>query len=399
MEKLRQQVKQVIKTNGPAPAPAKAKTPARLPATATATAAALALLGLLSLAPLLAGCSGLSIGADAAATAAAADAAAPPEVEAPLPVTVTAAGRRDLVKTLTLGGLLRPQEEATMMGGGTGSRVLRVNVEVGDRVRKGQLLLSQDMRDLAIQEETLQLNLTQLQDNYEKNLALFEAGAAAEAQLTALENQVRQLELQLETLRLAREKMAVTSTIDGIISALPVLEGQMAAASTPVAMVVNIDKLLLDVQVGENYIRGVRKGDELAVNIPALGGEPVPGLVKAVPPTITPQTRAYAVTIEIDNPELEIKGGMYGEIALEVEKIEQALVVPQYAILQMEDGPAVFVEENGLARRRGVEVGMTLGNDAEIRSGLSEGELIIVEGQYSVTEGRSLNVLNRGGGQ
>jgi RND family efflux transporter MFP subunit len=319
--------------------------------------------------------------------------------EAALPVTVTTAVRRDISKTLALGGLLRPQEEVTLMGGGAGSRVLQVAVAVGDQVSRGQVILTQDMRDLDIQEQNLLLNRQQLQENYDKNKALFEAGAMAESQLTALENQMKLLDLQLEALRLNREKMAVTSTIDGIVSALPVVVGQMAAAATPVARVVNIDKLLLEVQVGESYIMGVKAGDELEIMIPAFRATPVPGRVKTIPPDINAQTRAYTVTVEVDNQDLAIKGGMYGELQLVVEKVENALVIPQYAILKLEEGTAVFIEENGVARRKLVTVGMTLGDEAEILSGLAAGDKVIVEGQYTATEGRKLNTLSRGEGQ
>ncbi len=346
---------------------------------------------------ILAGCA--SGGETAQAAAGGSETAGQVQEEIALPVTVTEAVRRDLDKTLTLGGLLRPQEEVTLMGGGVGSKVLQVTVKVGDPVRKGQVILTQDMRDLDIQEQNLLLNKEQLQESYDKNKALFEAGAMAEGQLTTLENQIKQIDLQLETLRLNREKMAVTSTINGIVSALPVVEGQFAAASTPVAMVVNIDKLLLDVQVGENYIMGVKAGDELDILIPSFSDTPVKGRVKTIPPNINPQTRAYTVTIEVDNQDLAIKGGMYGEIKLVVEKIENALVIPQYAVLRLEEGTAVFVEEAGVAQKKLVTIGMTLGNEAEVLSGLAEGDRIIVEGQYAVTEGRKLNVVSRGEAQ
>lgn len=376
----------------------------------------------------LAGCSAGDRG-NAAATA------EEPREEAPLPVATTAVIREDISRTLTLGGLLKPQEEVALMGGGTGSRVLEVAVSVGDYVQKGQTILIQDMRDLDIQEQNLllsraqlqesldiqkrnyNLSKTQLQDSYEKNEALFEAGAATESQLTALENQIKQLDLQtegqlaalesqikqislqLETLKVNREKMAVTSTINGIISTLPVVEGQMAAASTVVAMVVNIDKLLLDVQIGEAYIMGVRKGDEMEIRIPSFGDRVVTGRVRTIPPNINPQTRAYTVTLEVDNPGLAIKGGMYGETQLVVEKIEKALTVPQYAVLKLEDGLAVFVEEGGVAHKRLVTLGLTLGNQAEVLEGLREGEMVIIEGQYAVTEGRAVHVVDRGGAQ
>ncbi|MCL1804561.1 MAG: efflux RND transporter periplasmic adaptor subunit [Clostridiales bacterium] len=355
--------------------------------------------------------------------------------QAPLPVAVSPATREDMSRALTLGGLLKPMEEVALMGGGAGSRVLEVAVSVGDYVEKGQVILTQDMRDLQIQEQNLRiskgqlqesldiqkqnldLSRTQLQESYDKSRALYEVGAAAESQLTALENQIQQLDLQaegqltalenqikqidlqLETLRINRDKMAVTSTINGVISALPVVEGQMAAASTMVAMVVNIDKLLLDVQVGESYIMGVRKGDEMEILIPSFGERTVKGRVRSIPPNINPQTRAYTVTLEVDNPERLIKGGMYGETKLVVDRVENVLVIPQYAVLKLDDGLVVFVEENGIAVKKPVSLGLTLGNQAQVLEGLNEGDKVIVEGQYAVTEGREVSVVGRGADQ
>jgi RND family efflux transporter MFP subunit len=338
-----------------------------------------------------------------------------------------------MVRTLTLGGLLKPQEEVALMGGGAGSRVLKVSVSVGDFVKKGQVILTQDIRDLEIQEQNLRLSKTQLKesldiqkqntkisraqlvDSLEKTLALLKVGAATESQVTSLEsqiqqldlqsdgqiasleNQIKQTDLQLETIRISRDKMSVTSTIEGVISTLPVVEGQMAAASTVVAMVVNIDKLLLDLQIGETYIMGIQKGDEMEILIPSFSDEPVQGRVKIVPPNINPQTRAYTVTVEVDNPDRIIKGGMYGETHLVIERVEGALIVPQYAVVRLEDGLSVFVEENGVARKKHVTLGLTLGDQAQVISGLKEGDHVIVEGQYAVTEGRAIQVVNRGG--
>ena len=319
--------------------------------------------------------------------------AAPVEEETAAAVSVTAVERRDLARTITLGGLLSPQDEVTVMGGGTGSKILNINVAVGDPVRKGQSLMNQDMKDLEIQENTLLLNKSQLEDTYAKSLALYEAGALAESEITSLENQLEQLDLQLETIALNREKMQVTAPISGIVGSLPVVEGQMAAASTMVATIVNIDKLLLDVSVGESYIMGVHQGDELEVLIPAYSAEPVTGRVKTVPPTVNPQTRAYSVTVEIDNPDHSIKGGMYGEIQLTVEKKENTLAIPQKAILEIDGTPSAFIVEDGRAVLRQVETGLTLGDTAEVLSGLAEGEQVVVEGQYTLSDGSLVEII------
>lgn len=309
------------------------------------------------------------------------------------PVTIQRLEYQTLEKELVLGGLLRPKEEVTLMGGGAGSRIDRVHVAVGSKVSKGQVLINQDMRDMAIQRSNLEINRAELVDNLEKTIALLEAGAAAQSQVTALENQLQLLDLQIENLNLNLEKMQVRSTISGLVSALHVVEGQMASAQTPVATIVNIDTLKLDIQVGENYIGGIKEGQTIEVVIPSLENKIIQGKITAVPPSVDPRTKTFLVTVEISNPGHEIKGGMYAEVALVVARQEEALAVPQFAIVNRDDAQVVFVVQDGKALAREVEVGLTLGNLAEIVSGLEPGDEVIVEGQYAVSDGAPVEVV------
>lgn len=314
------------------------------------------------------------------------------------PVTTQRLEYQTLEKELVLGGLLRPKDEVTLMGGGAGSRIDRVRVSVGSKVSKGQILINQDMRDIAIQRSNLEINRADLVDNLEKTKALLEAGAAAESQVTTLENQLQLLDLQIDNLNLNIEKMQVRSTISGMVSALHVVEGQMASAQTPVATIVNIDTLKLDIQVGENYIGGLKEGAAIEVLIPGLENKRTQGKIAAVPPSVDPRTKSFLVTIEIQNPGHEIKGGMYAEVALVVARQVEALAVPQFAIVNRDDAQVVFVVVDGKAQAREVEVGLTLGNLAEIISGLEAGEEVIVEGQYAVSDGAAVEVvLNEAG--
>jgi len=310
-----------------------------------------------------------------------------------IPVTVQELTPQTLEKTIALGSLLRPKEEVVLLGGGTGSRIEEIYVEVGSKVTKGQIILTQDLRDLEIQQNNLELTYQDLLDNLEKTRSLYEAGAAAESQVTALESQLKQLELQMENLALAREKMEVRSTISGIISSIPVVEGQMASAQTPVATVVNIDSLLLDLRVGENYIGNLKKGQTIEVTVPALENKTFQGKITSIPPSVDPVTKAYTVTVEIPNAKHEAKGGMYAEVNLVVARQENALAIPQFAIVERDGKSIVYVVEDNQARVREVEVGLTLGDLAEITSGLEAGDKVIVEGQYTVSDGIFVSIV------
>jgi len=124
-------------------------------------------------------------------------------------VAVTPAEYRDMSKTITLGGLLSPESEITVMAGGSGSKVTSTYVSVGDTVKKGQLLLSQDLTSVENQKETLEMNISQLEDTLALQTELNEMGAVADKDLESLNIQLEQLYIQLDTLNNSIDLMTV----------------------------------------------------------------------------------------------------------------------------------------------------------------------------------------------
>ena len=84
---------------------------------------------------------------------------------------------------------------------------------------------------------------------------------------------------------------------------------------------------------------------------------------------------------------------MYGEIQLTVEKKENTLAIPQKAILEIDGTPSAFIVEDGRAVLRQIETGLTLGDTAEVLSGLAEGEQVVVEGQYTLSDGGLVEII------
>lgn len=298
-----------------------------------------------------------------------------------IPVSVETVQRDNLNKTILLGGLLAPKEEVFLAAKNPALKVLSVPVEVGDRVGAGTTVVVFDSRSLDLQ-------LEQARSDYERNLQLFETGAVSKYQLEQLEN-------ALDNLKIQREDMVLTSPISGVVSAVGAVEGQMAGSSVLVSLV-NVDELELEVQVSEANISKVQVGGEMPVYIAAASQGIYPARVVSVAPHVDARTKAYPVTLKIKNEDGLIKGGMYGEVELVVDSKEGVLVVPQYAVLEREQEKIVYTVEEGKAVEKLVEIGLTLGDEAEVVSGLKEGDLLIVEGQYGVQDGSEVIIPARG---
>jgi RND family efflux transporter MFP subunit len=298
-----------------------------------------------------------------------------------IPVSVETVEKGKLEKYILLGGLLQPDKEAVLTAKSPYLKIVGIPVEVGDQVTVNTPLIYLDSRELALQLEQAELN-------YERNKQLHAAGAVPDYQL-------EQLETALENLRLQKEGTVIQSPINGIVSSVTAIEGQLSGA-TPLVTVVDIDKLQLQVQVGESYIGKLRVGAEMPVSIEAASAQPYTGIIKSIALQIDARTKAYPVTLEIANEGMELKGGMYGEVKLTVDSREDVLVIPAYAVLDYAQKKVVYVVENGKAVMREVETGLTIGNETEILSGLAVGETIIVEGQYGVRDGSSVSAVARG---
>lgn len=301
--------------------------------------------------------------------------------EKKIPVAVEIVKRDKMEKTILLGGLLQPQDEVFLAAKMPSLRILSVPVLVGDPVSRGTPLVIMDSREIDLQLEQARLN-------YERSKELYKAGALAKSQLEQLENTLENLELQ-------KESAVITSPVKGVVSSVTASEGQLAGAA-PLVSVVNIDKLKLTVQVGEANISRLEKGAQMAVHVPAASEEYYTGVITAIAPRVDSVTKAYPVTLEVVNKDGTIKGGMYGEVELVVDRRDDVIVVPQYAVVDYEQKKVVYIVENDTARMKEVEVGLTLGDKAEILSGLAGGEQLIVEGQYGVRDGSVVSVTARG---
>lgn len=303
-----------------------------------------------------------------------------------IPVTVEQVQKGTLERKIPLGGLLKAQEQVMLAAKNPALKVISVPVEVGDYVAVGTPLVIFDSREI-----DLQLNQAQLA--YERNKELFAAGAISQFQL-------EQAETTLTNLQLQQENCVLSSTINGYVASVTAVEGQLAGAA-PLVTVVNTEELELTIQVGESFVSSLEKGRKMPVNVTAVSEEPVEAVIKTIAPQADAMSKAFPVTLTLKNAQNKLKDGMYGEVELVVERRHQVIVIPQYAVLDAEDGKTkqVFVVENGMAKKKAVELGLTLGDQAEIVKGLQTGEMLVVEGQYGISDGSPVTTQIRGEAQ
>ncbi|WP_018247507.1 efflux RND transporter periplasmic adaptor subunit [Orenia marismortui] len=226
-----------------------------------------------------------------------------------------------------------------------------------------------------------------------QSLKLAQNGATEE-EIKALEAQVSQAKASYQAANIRLSKAEIKAPISGIISAVNIEEGEMAGGQ-PVIAIANIDQVKIVAYVSERNINKVNLGDKVEVDFNALE-RLVTGRVDSISPVMDQQKKAFPVEIIIDNQDNLIKGGMYAEINLVSERINNKVVIPQESIFEEADIEYVYIIKDGAAERRKVETGLSAAGKVVILSGIKEGEEVVVTGQEDLGAGAKVQVVNRG---
>jgi RND family efflux transporter MFP subunit len=355
-----------------------------------------------------------------------------PVQEASLSVKVTEARRGDLIITLK-----SPGEAVTdlniIMKAEVSGMIKKLNVEESRHVKKGELLVELDDEEyrlnlgrqeadrLRVLSEYLvekrfadqgELNSTvdaekvqKARDEYENARKLFRAGqisreeyekAGRELEIVLIESgemkdeilsatkTLTQKEIAVKEAQLTLEKTKIRAPFSGIVFDIQVSPQEHVTTGNELFTLVNIDKIQVQARVLESEIGKMQVGREVDLKFSAYPGKVFKGKVKAISPIINPEDRTCKVTIEVANPEEEIKPGMHTDVEIAAEIYTDRLLIPQDAVLVRTGRKLAFVVEEGIAKWRYIDVGLENEDYAEILDGVKEGEVVIIEGHFTL---------------
>ncbi|MDZ7363565.1 MAG: efflux RND transporter periplasmic adaptor subunit [candidate division KSB1 bacterium] len=326
----------------------------------------------------------------------------------PLAVKIHVVTPAAISQSLAVSGTLVGENEAMVISE-TNGKVLAVKAQIGDWLAEGQTIVQveNDLKRVALEQARAQLMMAQTNhEKAQKDLQRFEglfkeqiatqhdienarlAARAAEAQLKGAEAALKLAQRQYDD-------AAIKAPLAGRLADRYVNEAAMVMPGDKIGVVVDARRMKLRTSVAENEVALVKAGQPVEVAVDALPGVKFSGRVFSVAQK-TDHERTYPVEILVQNDQTEsLKSGMFGRATIQVASAAQALVVPGEAVLS--DAARhnyVFVEENGLAKRVEVQIGLKQDNQVQIVSGLSAGARLVVSGQQRLTDGAKVVVQN-----
>jgi multidrug efflux pump subunit AcrA (membrane-fusion protein) len=196
------------------------------------------------------------------------------------------------------------------------------------------------------------------------------------------------------------ELAEVTSPVEGIIGKVYLDKGAGVSppspspqTGTPIFRIVNMDEVKVVINVIEKDLPKIKMGQVAEAKVDAYPERSFTGEVSLVSPVVDALTRTAQVEIHIFNPKHLLKPGMFAEVEIVEKEKKDAILVPSYAILEKGDQKIAFVVEQKKAFSKSVETG-DFGSDLiEIRSGLVQGETLVVSGHHRLNPGDSIRIV------
>ncbi len=314
------------------------------------------------------------------------------EVEPVQVITLTLEPRR-LVDKIDLPAEVEPYENLWVKAEVAG-QVVGVLVEEGQTVGKEQVLLRLDDRDYRARLEQIEANHRLAKLNRDRIAALVKKGVTAATELDEIEAQLKDLTARRKEAQLALSRTKITSPISGRVNEIKAEKGDYVSVGDPVAQVLQFDYVKVTVGVPESDVAAIFDLEEAELVIEALGKRKVKGrkvFLSRQPRTLA---RLYDLELKVPNPDGQILPGMFARVELVKQVFTEALAVPLYAIISQGDEHFVYVEKDGRAEKRPVELGTLVGWEVQVTSGLVPGERVIVVGHRFLDHGQAVEVID-----
>jgi membrane fusion protein (multidrug efflux system) len=277
----------------------------------------------------------------------------------------------------------------------TPGRVEEINVEVGSRVRKGDVVVRMDRTQMIQVTEQLQNALT----TYERMDTLHKLHSISEQQYDAAKTQYEIVKSNFDFLN---KNTTLVSPINGIVTGKYLEAGELytsapntASGKAAVVTLMQINPLKAKINISEKYFPMVKNGMKAAVGVDVFADKKYTGEVFRIYPTISPETRTFAVELTISNNDEALRPGMFARVLLDLGETE-ALVVSAMAIIKQEgtNDRYVFIANGEIARKISVQIGDRYDDKVEIISDeIKVGDKLIVAGQDKLMDGSRIKIV------
>ncbi len=309
----------------------------------------------------------------------------------PTPVEVANAARETVSPVADYSGTAEAGKKA-LVGAEIQGKIERIHVEVGDKVKAGDLLV-----ELASEQLTqARAQSTAAEKDWERARDLLEKSAITQQ---AYDHANAAVEVARASYQMALASCQLRAPFDGVITRRFFDEGEvytlmaMSAGAPALLEIADLTDAKISFQVGERDRALIRKGLAADVTVDSRPGKVFKGKVTRVDPSLDLMSRTATVEVTVTDPGSSIMPGAFAEVKIGLAPRE-TILVPRDALTRQEGTGSffVYVADGGVAKRTDVELGEGFGADIEVLSGLSGGEQVVTAGRYRLHDGAAIEI-------
>jgi membrane fusion protein, multidrug efflux system len=284
-------------------------------------------------------------------------------------------------------------DEAIVIRPEVAGRIDRIAFDEGQTVKKGALLARLDAAETRALVSSSRAQAGLDKQRYERAADLKKKGFISQQALDeAQANYARALAKQREDeAKLAKSE--IRAPFSGVAGLRQVSEGAYVAAGTDIARLDKIDQLKLDFRVPETFLAQLKSGLAVSVAVDAFAQASFPGKIYAIEPAVDEQTRTVLARARVANPELKLRPGMFARVQLTLGVRENAVWIPEEAIVPRGQDSYVFRIVDGKAELVQVQTGTRKVGEVEIMKGVAAGDMIVTEGTQRLGPGMQVSII------
>lgn len=309
---------------------------------------------------------------------------------------------RSFVDQGVLTATIRPnQNRIAHMAPRVSARIVKVNANLGDSVKKGQALALLDSIELGEAHSVYrqaQSELALAKSGFERAQKLKADEIISEkdflraryeyekakASLQAAGDKLRLLDAHQGSKQEPTSVFSVNAPFAGTVIERDAVLGELAQPDKSIFTVADLSTLWIEANLFENDLGRVRVGAPATVSVSAYPGEGFKGKLTYISSTMDKETRTVPARVEVPNPNGRLKLGMFATASIDTTGTTRALTLPQEAILLVNGQPMAFVQEGGGFEPRAVEVGDKVGGRVVLKGGIEEGAPVVIAGAYAL---------------
>lgn len=293
---------------------------------------------------------------------------------------------------INLPGYIEPWTRLNLLAKLNGT-VTEVLVKEGERVKKDDILARIEDDDFRIALDRAEAAYNLAKAEYNRNKSIYDKGGIPTAILDSNRTNMLQAKADYENAKLLLSRTRVTSPMDGIIRRLDAKVGLQLAVGDAIAEILDTEHMKGVIGIPESDVTAVRRLEDVNLTVQALGDKVVTGKKYFLSPSPETAARLYNLELDLDNSGGEMLDGMFVRADVVKKQITGTLAVPFYSVISRNDEQYVFIEEEGVARKKKVRLGIMEKWMVQIVAGLNPGDQLLIEGHRDVEDNQKIQVI------